>query len=63
VSGVWEVDARCPYCGEPIKLLIDCSVTNQEYIEDCEICCRPITVHVAIDEDGAPVVRTAHENG
>ena len=34
----------CPYCGEPIELLIDTSVAEQEYVEDCEVCCNPIEV-------------------
>lgn len=29
-------------------MLIDCSVANQEYIEDCEVCCRPIEVMYGI---------------
>ena len=36
----------CPYCGERIELSIDCSVEHQEYVEDCSVCCRPITVTV-----------------
>ena len=32
----------CPYCGEPIEVLVDPSVEDQEYIEDCSVCCRPI---------------------
>ena len=34
----------CPYCGEPIELLIDTSVAEQEYVEDCEVCCNPIEI-------------------
>ena len=42
----------CPYCGEPFILLVDPSVEKQSYIEDCEICCRPIIVNVQVfDED------------
>ena len=41
----------CPYCGEPIDLLIDDSVEHQEYIEDCPVCCRPINVEVSIGDD------------
>ena len=37
---------RCPYCGERIEVLIDCSVGRQEYIEDCSVCCRPIIISV-----------------
>ena len=34
----------CPYCGEPIDILLDASVPEQQYIEDCSVCCRPITI-------------------
>ncbi len=46
------VDIYCPYCGEPITLVIDDSAGAQRYIEDCQVCCRPITVAVSIDENG-----------
>ena len=39
-----ERTVSCPYCGESILLLLDCSVPDQQYIEDCQVCCRPITV-------------------
>lgn len=37
---------QCPYCGERIELLVDCSISDQEYTEDCSVCCRPIIVTV-----------------
>lgn len=37
---------QCPYCGEAIEVLVDCSIQSQEYIEDCSVCCRPITISV-----------------
>ena len=36
----------CPYCWENISMLLDKSITNQSYIEDCEVCCNPIQVIV-----------------
>lgn len=42
----------CPYCGETIELIIDDSVENQRYIEDCTVCCRPIDIEVSVDQDG-----------
>lgn len=48
-------DAHCPYCGEPIELVIDASAGDQHYIEDCTVCCRPITVIVSVDGDDADV--------
>ena len=35
----------CPYCGENISMLIDLSLNNQLYIEDCEVCCHPIEIN------------------
>lgn len=46
------VDVHCPYCGEPITLLVDDSAGAQSYFEDCAVCCRPITVAVSVDGDG-----------
>ena len=39
-----ETAVECPYCGEPITLLIDPSVPQQHYIEDCQVCCQPMQV-------------------
>jgi len=39
----------CPYCGEHFTVLVDCSVPEQQYIEDCEVCCRPIEFHVLVN--------------
>ncbi len=41
----------CPYCGEFIEVLLDASDAQQEYIEDCQVCCRPIVFQVSIDND------------
>jgi hypothetical protein len=52
----------CPYCGETIEVLFDCSVSYQNYIEDCEVCCRPIIFDVAVSSEGALSVNARHEN-
>lgn len=32
----------CPYCGESSELVVDPGGgAIQEYVEDCEVCCRP----------------------
>jgi len=38
----------CPYCGESFAADIDTSAGNQDYIEDCPVCCRPIEFHQEI---------------
>jgi hypothetical protein len=52
INQLIEVAVQCPYCWEDITLLIDASVEMQEYVEDCEICCRPIDFIVEVDEQG-----------
>ena len=34
----------CPYCWESITMLLDLSVEDQSYVEDCEVCCNPISL-------------------
>lgn len=45
-----ERDISCPYCGEVITVLIDDSVPHQTYIEDCQVCCRPIEFDVWVSD-------------
>ena len=44
----------CPYCGECFSTVVDLSTldmnpSGQDYIEDCQICCRPIRFIVRND--------------
>jgi hypothetical protein len=47
------VAANCPYCGERFETRVDVSAGAQEYIEDCEVCCRPIALSVELEDSGA----------
>ena len=43
----------CPYCGAVNEVALDPgSGTSQEYVEDCQICCRPWLVSVRFGPDG-----------
>lgn len=42
---------QCPYCWEPISMLIDVSQECQVYIEDCEVCCNPIQLRIKAASD------------
>lgn len=57
-----EEEIQCPYCGEFISILIDPTVPGQRYIEDCQICCRPIVISYQIDEDGGLEVLVHRED-
>lgn len=47
-----EQSVTCPYCGESFITVVDCSAGSQCYIEDCQVCCRPIEFSIHVDEDG-----------
>ncbi|MBF0265092.1 MAG: CPXCG motif-containing cysteine-rich protein [Gammaproteobacteria bacterium] len=55
-------EVSCPYCGEYTALFIDCSVTEQTLIEDCQVCCRPISYQVLINDSNEISVSVRHEN-
>jgi len=56
-----EKEIFCPYCGEAITVFIDGSIEYQEYIEDCQVCCRPIVLKVSVDLDDVNI-QVFHEN-
>jgi transcription elongation factor Elf1 len=50
-SSPMEYEFTCPYCGEDISMVLDLSVGRQTYIEDCEVCCKPIEISFAVEDD------------
>lgn len=45
-----ESEVLCPFCGEPFTIIVDTSVDDQSYIEDCFVCCRPIQFRIECEE-------------
>jgi len=45
-----ELAIDCPYCGQTITILLDHSAREQDYYEDCSVCCSPILFEVLINE-------------
>ncbi|MCZ6777876.1 MAG: CPXCG motif-containing cysteine-rich protein [Acidobacteria bacterium] len=41
---------QCPYCGEQIEVLVDYSIRRQEYVEDCQVCCKPMRLSIKIND-------------
>ncbi|MEO6050525.1 MAG: CPXCG motif-containing cysteine-rich protein [Pyrinomonadaceae bacterium] len=41
----------CTYCWQEISFVLDLSAGEQSYIEDCEVCCRPIQIRYSVDGD------------
>ncbi len=48
-----EVSYLCDACGEEIVIPVDPSGgKQQEYVEDCPVCCRPNVICLEFDDDG-----------
>ena len=57
-----EQTVSCPYCGESIEVLIDLQEVGHQYIEDCQVCCKPIVFMLALDATGDVTVSVYDEN-
>ncbi len=52
-----EAEVICPYCGEKVTIELDpAGGAAQEYVEDCQVCCRPWRVMVQYDDNGSAEV-------
>lgn len=47
-----NTEVQCPYCGAVFTIAVDLLEGRQEFVEDCTVCCRPVSVVVTFDEDG-----------
>lgn len=50
---------QCPYCWEEISMLLDASVDEQTYVEDCEVCCNPIEISAQFSDQELQGFQTA----
>ena len=41
----------CPHCWENQLKMIDPSILNQTFIEDCETCCNPLEFKILIQDN------------
>ncbi len=51
LEAVQWVEIECPYCSEVFDTRVDPSQEFANYVEDCQVCCKPITLDVQA-EDG-----------
>ncbi|NTU92802.1 MAG: CPXCG motif-containing cysteine-rich protein [Chlorobiaceae bacterium] len=56
------VEVQCPYCAESFEVLVDCSLGHQEYVEECEVCNRPVELVIDISPEGEAAVQTRGED-
>ena len=52
-----EVFFTCPYCWQTVSMLVDLSVPEQRIVEDCEVCCNPIQLHVIVYDEEPQVLK------
>ncbi|MCA9783511.1 MAG: CPXCG motif-containing cysteine-rich protein [Candidatus Cloacimonetes bacterium] len=63
MSGLEACTIQCPCCWEEIEILVDCSVSRQEYVEDCSVCCRPLVLTVcALLDSGVDSIAVRRED-
>lgn len=62
MSALEFASIQCPYCGEALDISVDPSVEDQEYVEDCQVCCQPILIHAVFDEQRGLDVTAVAEN-
>jgi len=43
---------QCPHCGETFSIAFDVSEGSTQFTTDCEVCCRPMQVTLAVNDDG-----------
>lgn len=63
MSALKTATIQCPYCWETLEISVDPSVEEQEYVEDCQVCCQPIVIHVVFDDQLNTEVHARAENG
>jgi hypothetical protein len=62
MTGQIEARVFCPYCGEPLDVLVDPSFDQQSYTEDCQVCCQPMVVRVSLDSESMAAIEALRED-
>jgi hypothetical protein len=44
---------QCPWCAERLEVRVEVSAGEQSYVEDCQVCCKPMELAVEVAENGA----------
>lgn len=57
-----EQHVSCPYCGESILVTVDTSQGNQQYYEDCQVCCAPIVFDLFVHYDGGFTLKVKRDD-
>jgi len=63
MEALQELYVNCPFCGETVSVLWDATGGEGEYVEDCEVCCRPMALEFRLSPDGDCAVDARREEG
>ena len=45
-------ELTCPWCWQQNSLSVDCSAGDAQFVEDCTVCCRPMSIRTFVGNDG-----------
>lgn len=62
MNSLQSATLQCPYCWEQIEIVVDCSDMDQEYVEDCSVCCSPVIISVTVSDEDTVRVTGRMEN-
>lgn len=48
-----EIEVLCPYCDSPFAIEAEPALAEQQFIEDCPVCCAPIEFQLGVESDGS----------
>ena len=57
-----EAQIPCPFCWETLNILLDLSIPEQDYIEDCQVCCQPIRISYQSSAEGQLLSLSAEQD-
>ena len=57
-----EERCSCPFCAEPITIVVDFSAGAQTYIEDCQVCCQPMSISFDVSNAGLESISVIRES-
>ena len=56
-----DIEVTCPVCGEPSTISVTAEEEDEEFVQDCPVCCRPWQVRVKVRRDGSVEVSVSAE--
>ena len=56
MSNSAEKEFLCPYCGQRNGVVVEgIEGKTYQFVTDCEVCCRPIVIHVKFFNDDCAI--------